>query len=68
MFFSKNNPEDYVEAAVKQALKIHFSPNPGDILIFMTGQEDVEATCFLLSDRLEKSESKLPLLVLPIYS
>lgn len=34
----------------------------------MTGQEDVEATCFLLSDRLEKSESKLPLVVLPIYS
>jgi pre-mRNA-splicing factor ATP-dependent RNA helicase DHX38/PRP16 len=68
MFFSKNNPEDHVEAAVKQALKIHFSPNPGDVLIFMTGQEDVEATCFLLSDRLEKSESKLPLVVLPIYS
>jgi pre-mRNA-splicing factor ATP-dependent RNA helicase DHX38/PRP16 len=37
MFFSKNNPEDYVEAAVTQALKIHFTPHPGDILIFMTG-------------------------------
>ena len=24
MFFSKNNPEDYVDAAVQQALKIHF--------------------------------------------
>jgi pre-mRNA-splicing factor ATP-dependent RNA helicase DHX38/PRP16 len=24
MFFSKHNPEDYVEAAVTQALKIHF--------------------------------------------
>jgi pre-mRNA-splicing factor ATP-dependent RNA helicase DHX38/PRP16 len=37
MFFSKHNPEDYVEAAVTQALKIHFQPSPGDILIFMTG-------------------------------
>ena len=34
----------------------------------MTGQEDVEATCFAISDRLEKSEVKIPLIVLPIYS
>ena len=34
----------------------------------MTGQEDVDATCFLLQDRLEKSESTIPLIVLPIYS
>ena len=26
---------------------------PGDILIFMTGQEDIEATCFVLADRVE---------------
>ena len=43
-------------------------PNVGDILIFMTGQEDVEATCFLLEDRLEKSETTIPLIVMPIYS
>ena len=48
MFFAKNNPEDYVDEAVQQALKIHFQGNSGDILIFMTGQEDVDATCFLL--------------------
>lgn len=68
MFFAKNNAEDYVDEAVQQALKIHFQGNSGDILIFMTGQEDVDATCFLLQDRLEKSESDLPLIVLPIYS
>ena len=43
--FSKFNCEDYVEAAVKQALQIHLSFPPGDILIFMTGQEDIEGTC-----------------------
>lgn len=68
MFFSKHTPEDYVEEAVQQALKIHFQPKDGDILIFMTGQEDVEATCFLIQDRLEKAESTIPLIVLPIYS
>ena len=27
---------------VKQALQIHLTPNPGDILIFMPGQEAIE--------------------------
>lgn len=44
-YFSKTPQEDYVEAAVKQALQIHLSHPPGDILIFMTGQEDIETTC-----------------------
>lgn len=30
---------------MKQALQIHLSHPPGDILIFMTGQEDIETTC-----------------------
>lgn len=34
--------EDYVEAAVKQSLQVHLSGAPGDILIFMPGQEDIE--------------------------
>jgi len=44
----------------------------GDILIFMTGQEEIEATCFALKERLEilaASNSAVPeLLILPIYS
>lgn len=68
MNFAKSISDDYVDAAVQQALKIHFQPGKGDILIFMTGQEDVDATCFLLQDRLEKSESTIPLIILPIYS
>ena len=38
--------EDYVEAAVKQAVAVHLGHPEGDILIFMTGQEEIEATCF----------------------
>lgn len=38
--------EDYVEAAVKQALQIHLSGMSGDILIFMPGQEDIEVRRF----------------------
>jgi len=42
IMFSKNPVEDYVDAAVKQALQIHLQPPPGDILVFMPGQEDIE--------------------------
>lgn len=31
-----------MEAAVKQSLQVHLSGAPGDILIFMPGQEDIE--------------------------
>lgn len=46
--FSKTPQEDYVEAAVKQAIAVHLGHPAGDILIFMTGQEEIEATCFAL--------------------
>lgn len=45
ILFSKTPCEDYVDSAIKQALQIHLSHPAGDILIFMTGQEDIEVTC-----------------------
>ncbi|KAI9222932.1 adenosinetriphosphatase [Blastocladiella britannica] len=66
--FSKAPCDDYVEAAVKQALQIHLSHPPGDMLIFMTGQEDIETTCSVLRERLEDMHNPPELLILPIYS
>ena len=68
-FFAKSVQEDYVMAAVKQALQIHFNSPDGDILIFMTGQEDIEGTCHLLAEKMEHlGTDSPPLLVLPMYS
>ena len=66
--FNKTPVEDYVEAAVKQALAIHLSHPAGDILIFMTGQEEIECCCFTLKERLEQLENPPELSILPIYS
>ena len=33
---------------MKQAIAVHLGHPAGDILIFMTGQEEIEATCFSL--------------------
>uniref|UniRef100_A0A3B4YGA8 RNA helicase n=1 Tax=Seriola lalandi dorsalis TaxID=1841481 RepID=A0A3B4YGA8_SERLL len=68
ILFSKTPQEDYVEAAVKQALQIHLSGLLGDILIFMPGQEDIEVTSDQIVERLEDLENAPPLAVLPIYS
>ncbi|KAE8608601.1 hypothetical protein XENTR_v10011542 [Xenopus tropicalis] len=68
ILFSKTPQEDYVEAAVKQALQIHLSGAAGDILIFMPGQEDIEVTSDQIVERLEELDSAPPLAVLPIYS
>lgn len=46
--FQKAAVNDYVDAAVKKAIAIHIKESVGDILIFMTGQEDIEATCKLI--------------------
>ncbi|GAA5865683.1 hypothetical protein JCM3774_004965 [Rhodotorula dairenensis] len=68
VLFSKTPCEDYVDSAVKQALQIHISHPPGDVLIFMTGQEDIECTCDVIKERLEQVDDVAPLEVLPIYS
>jgi len=67
-YFAKSPPEDYVEAAVKQVLTIHLSHPPGDVLVFMTGQEDIEALCQVLADRIAQLDGAPPLLLLPMYS
>ncbi|KAJ4485361.1 pre-mRNA splicing factor [Lentinula aciculospora] len=68
IYHSKSPCEDYVDSAVKQVLQIHLSLPPGDILVFMTGQEDIEITCQVTQERLDQLDEPAPLAVLPIYS
>ena len=66
--YSRSPCEDYVDSAVKQVLAIHVSQGPGDILVFMTGQEDIEITCELVDERLKQLNNPPRLSILPIYS
>ncbi|ETV75461.1 hypothetical protein, variant 2 [Aphanomyces astaci] len=66
--YAKSPAEDYVDAAVKQVMTIHLSHPKGDILVFMTGQEDIEATCYVLAERMGRVDGAPPLMVLPMYS
>ncbi|KAG7141997.1 Pre-mRNA-splicing factor ATP-dependent RNA helicase prp16 like protein [Verticillium longisporum] len=66
--FHRSPVEDYVDQAVQQVLSIHVSMDQGDILVFMTGQEDIEVTCELVQKRLDALNDPPKLSILPIYS
>lgn len=70
IFYAKATVEDFVDAAVKQTVQIHLSAPDGDILVFMPGQEDIDATCEILKEKIESlvEDGAKPLSILPIYS
>lgn len=68
IMFHRSPVEDYVDQAVQQVLNIHVGMDQGDILVFMTGQEDIEITCELVQKRLDALNDPPKLSILPIYS
>jgi pre-mRNA-splicing factor ATP-dependent RNA helicase DHX38/PRP16 len=70
MHFERGPAMDYVESAVLKVLEIHAQEPAGDVLVFMTGEDDVEGTCELLRERAEAlgPEAAAALIVLPCYS
>ena len=45
IFYTQEPEPDYVEAAIRTVLMIHRAEGPGDILLFLTGEEEIEETC-----------------------
>ncbi|XP_062395625.1 pre-mRNA-splicing factor ATP-dependent RNA helicase DHX16 [Sardina pilchardus] len=69
IFYTKAPEADYLEACVVSVLQIHVTQPMGDVLVFLTGQEEIEACCELLQDRCRRLGSKISeLIVLPIYA
>ncbi|XP_021846022.2 probable pre-mRNA-splicing factor ATP-dependent RNA helicase DEAH9 [Spinacia oleracea] len=60
---------DYLRAAVSTVMLIHKQQTVGDILVFLTGQDDIDAGVQLLNEEAQSSgKSNGELLVLPLYS
>lgn len=70
ILYTKEPETDYVEAALITVLQIHLCEPPGDILLFLTGQEEIDTTCQTLHERMQRLESANPppLIILPVYS
>ncbi|EAN98178.1 ATP-dependent DEAD/H RNA helicase, putative [Trypanosoma cruzi] len=61
---------DYVSATAESVLLLHATkPLPGDILVFLPGQEDIENCAAAIREGIANSGGQLrPLMVLPIYA
>ncbi|CAJ0924802.1 unnamed protein product [Ranitomeya imitator] len=69
IYYTKAPEADYLEACVVSVLQIHVTQPTGDILVFLTGQEEIEACCEMLQERCRRLGSKIAeMLILPIYA
>ena len=60
--------EDYISKTVETVLKIHQFEGAGDILVFLTGREDIDTVLSLIRDRLaDLKTNRFELLLLPLY-
>ncbi|KAL1643656.1 hypothetical protein SLS58_004671 [Diplodia intermedia] len=61
--------EDYVERAVKTVFDIHTQEPEGDILIFLTGREEIDTALEMIADRAVNLNPKAPSIqALPLYA
>lgn len=50
-------------------MQIHLSEPPGDILLFLTGQEEIDTSSEILYERMKQLGPDVPeLIILPVYS
>ncbi|KAI1725162.1 helicase associated domain (HA2) domain-containing protein [Ditylenchus destructor] len=70
VYYTKAPEADYLDAAMVSVLQIHLTqPLPGDILVFLTGQEEIETVQESLQERIKLLGSRIKeLIVLPIYA
>lgn len=72
-FYTQEPERDYVEAAIRTVLMIHQAEDEGDVLVFLTGEEEIEDACRKIHDEAERlaiEEPDLcgPIRVVPLYS
>lgn len=70
IYYTPEPEKDYVEAAIRTVLQIHASEPEGDILVFLTGEEEIEDTCRKLSlevDEMIREADVGPMSVYPLY-
>ena len=68
ILYTKEPETDYLDASLITVMQIHLTEPPGDILVFLTGQEEIDTACEILFDRMKALGTDVPeLIILPIY-
>lgn len=69
IFYTPEPERDYLEAAIRTVIQIHLCEPDGDILCFLTGEEEIEAACKKIEEEISNLGKEVPpLRCLPCYS
>uniref|UniRef100_A0A3Q1APG6 ATP-dependent RNA helicase DHX8 n=2 Tax=Amphiprion ocellaris TaxID=80972 RepID=A0A3Q1APG6_AMPOC len=69
VLYTKEPETDYLDASLITVMQIHLTEPPGDILVFLTGQEEIDTACEILYERMKSLGPDVPeLIILPVYS
>lgn len=53
ILYTKEPESDYLDASLIAVMQIHLTEPPGDILLFLTGQEEIDTACEILYERMK---------------
>ncbi|KAJ0095873.1 hypothetical protein Patl1_16902 [Pistacia atlantica] len=69
ILYSKERPKSYIDSCLKTAIDIHVKEPEGDVLIFMTGQDDIEKLVSKLEEKVRSLEegSCMDAIILPLH-
>ncbi|CAF3878672.1 unnamed protein product [Adineta steineri] len=62
--YAIEDPENYVDEAINKVLDIHANQPPGDILVFLTGQDEIDRAIDEVTRRIDPPESAM---ILPLH-
>uniref|UniRef100_K3WHT1 RNA helicase n=1 Tax=Globisporangium ultimum (strain ATCC 200006 / CBS 805.95 / DAOM BR144) TaxID=431595 RepID=K3WHT1_GLOUD len=70
ILYTKEPELDYLDASLLCVMQIHLSEPEGDILLFLTGQEEIDTACEVLYQRIKSLQERAlapELIILPVY-
>jgi len=69
IMYSREPESDYLDAALVTVMQIHLTEPAGDVLLFLTGQEEIDTSSEILYERMKALGPSVPeLIILPVYS
>ena len=69
VLYTKAPESDYMDAALITVMQIHLTEPEGDVLLFLTGQEEIDTAAQILFERIKGLGPSVPELhILPVYS
>jgi pre-mRNA-splicing factor ATP-dependent RNA helicase DHX15/PRP43 len=71
IFYTPEPERDYLEAAIRTVVQIHVYEEEGDVLLFLTGEEEIEEACRKIRleiDQVRGRQEIGPVKVVPLYS